>query len=95
MALPGRAEKDTASFQAGYQADRRDAFRKPATIVSAIILVALGGLYYNHSIPPDHETRRMQMYRQDSMDCFQFAPGERKLGNCSRGRDPRAASRSA
>ena len=46
---------------------------KPGAIVAAVILAALGGLYYYESIPPDHETQRMQIYRRDSTYCSKFA----------------------
>jgi hypothetical protein len=47
--------------------------RKPGISVAVVLLAVFGGLFYYDSIPPDHETRRVQMYRQDSTYCDRYA----------------------
>src|SRR5262249_34699156 len=47
-------------------------------LIAAVCLIALGGWYYYESLPPDHETRRMRLYRQDSMSCSKFASDREK-----------------
>ena len=46
---------------------------KLSAIVAAVVLALGGGLYYYDSRPPDQETKRLHMYRQDSTYCSKYA----------------------